>query len=263
MSVFGDKKLYDTGAALRGEILGAERLQQALADEDDLDHYYHLYGHECAYAQIWARPQLSRHDRALSILAMLCALAPSSHTVRVHIRGCIRVGCTRGEIRQVLAMVTWYAGVPVGSLATHNVREALGGVPEEAARIPAHYSDDAPKDLDQRGAALMVRLGIAPVRSTPDGSAHAAHADIQRTHYFGVLWSNTELGLRERALVLLGVICGCGRTTGAARHFALARKAGCTAEDIEEVLLSAGIYCGELVYDDLHAQYEAFRLRAH
>lgn len=247
MAFCGDSELYRRGAELRGEILGRERLEQALRDEDDLDVFYHLYGHECAYAQVWSRDGLPRFERALVIAAMLAALGPGSETLRVHTRGCVRAGATRAHLRQVLAMVTWYAGVPTGSQATATVRAALKAIPEPGAAQPA--SSHAPSDLVASGSALRRKiLGVSATQASPSSAVHDAHERMQDTHYFGVLWANTDLTLKQRALVLLGVICGANRMHDAERWFAAALRLGCTAEELEELLLSAGVYCGELAY---------------
>ena len=250
MGIRGIPELYERGAQLRAEVLGKERLQQALADEDDLDEYYHLYGHECAYAQVWARTGLTRQDRALAIAAMLAALGPSSETLQVHTRGCIRAGCSREQLRQVLAMVTWYAGVPLGSQATKTVRAALQAVPEPEARQRRSNSLSPPAapDLVPRGPLRARVLGPELRHDGKDSAACAAHERMQDTHYFGVLWGNDELSLKQRVLVLLGVICGSNRLDDAATWFAAALRLGCEREELEEVLLSAGIYCGELNY---------------
>jgi 4-carboxymuconolactone decarboxylase len=251
MALFGDPELYRLGAQLRGEILGRERLEQALRDEDDLDEYYHLYGHECAYAQVWSREALPRLDRALVIAAMLAALGPKSETLRVHTRGCIRTGATRAHLRQVLAMVTWYSGVPVGSQATATMRAALQDIPEPGARQRAvnPKADATPTDLARQGRELRQRvLGEISADDDSRSEAHQAHARIQDTHYFGVLWANGDLTLRQRALVLIGVMCGSNRLHDAETWFAAALRVGCQQEEIEEVLLSAAIYCGELTY---------------
>src|SRR5438045_234939 len=110
MSLIGDPELYKLGAQLRAEVQGAERVNQALRDEDDLDEFYHLFGHEVCYAQVWSRGGLSRQERALAIFTMIAAFGPASPVLRVHARGVIRSGCTRAQLRQVLAMLTWYAG---------------------------------------------------------------------------------------------------------------------------------------------------------
>jgi alkylhydroperoxidase/carboxymuconolactone decarboxylase family protein YurZ len=134
MKFAADTELYELGARLRGEIQGPERLSQALRDEDDLDEFYHLYGHECCYAQVWARDTLSRLERSLVTFSMIAALGPQSGTLGVHVRGAVRNGCTRAHLRQVLAMLTWYAGVPTGCQATETVRKALKSIPESAVQ---------------------------------------------------------------------------------------------------------------------------------
>ena len=73
MTFCGDPDLYQIGAELRAEVLEREHLEQALRGEDDLDVFYHLYGNECAYAQVWAHDGL---ERALSdaFETQLCGL---------------------------------------------------------------------------------------------------------------------------------------------------------------------------------------------
>ena len=54
--------------------------------------------------------------------------------------------------------------------------------------------------------------------------------------------------LKQRVLVLLGVIFGSNRLDDAEQWFAAALRLGCSSDDLEEFLLSAGAYCGELCY---------------
>ena len=122
--------------------------------------------------------------------------------------------------------------------------------PEEQARarVPGSVALD-PKTLATRGRELRLQvLGEQPSSRDASSEAHAAHGSIQDTHYFGVLWSNPELSLKHRCLVLLGVICGSCRMDDAEMWFGAALRLGWTQEELEEVLLSAGIYCGELTY---------------
>lgn len=249
MSTVGDARMYQLGAQLRGEVQGPERLDQALRDEDDLDEFYHLFGHECCYAQVWTREGLSRLERALATFSMIAALAPGSSTLRVHSRGAIRSGCTRAQLRQVLAMVTWYAGVPIGCQATETVRAALAGIHEAQARErqAAPPAPPASVDLIARGRELRARV-LGEQGSDSATGAHGAHERMLDSHYFGVLWSNTDLTLKHRCLVLLGVMCGANRLDDAQTWFAAALRLGYRADELEEVVLSAGAYCGELTY---------------
>lgn len=250
MSFVGDARLYQLGAQLRGEVQGPERLSQALRDEDDLDEFYHLFGHECCYAQVWAREGLSRLDRALATFSMIATLGPISGTLRVHVRGAMRCGCTRAQLRQVLAMVTWYAGVPVGQQATETVRSALKDIPDAEPRKgqAATGSPSAPADMLARGRELRARV-LGEARSEAGATdAHQAHEQMLDSHYFGLLWSNTDLSLKQRCLVLLGVMCGSNRLTDAEMWFGAALRLGHRPEELDEVVLAAGAYCGELTY---------------
>ncbi len=248
MTLTGDADLYRLGAELRAEILGRERLEQALRDEDDLDEYYHLFGHECCYAQVWSRPGLSRLDRALVTFSMIAALGPQSVTLGVHVRGVIRSGGTRAQLSQILAMITWYAGVPVGSQATATVRAALIKIPEPEAQVrgPAQPVVSS-SELAARGSALR-RLVLGEPQPTGLSDMETAHQRMQETHFFGVLWSNTDLTLKQRCLVLLGVISGSNRMEDMQEWFAAALRLGYKVEELEEVVFSSSAYCGQLTY---------------
>jgi 4-carboxymuconolactone decarboxylase len=245
MAFVGDSELYELGLKLRTEIVGPERVKQALGDEDDLDEYFHLFGHECAHAQVWSREALPRKQRSLVTVAMLATLGPSSGTLRVHARGAIRNGCTRADLRQILAMVTWYAGVPVGGEATRTVRSALE--PEEQAGVSIPTRRSGQTGLRERGRTVRERILGAQETATAHG-AHDAHERIQETHYFGILWTDGDLSVPDRCLVLIGILLGANRLDDAETWFAVALHAGCKGEELEEVLLTASIYCGELIY---------------
>jgi 4-carboxymuconolactone decarboxylase len=256
MSLVGDPGLYKLGAELRGAVQGTERLSQALRDEDDLDEFYHLFGHEVCYAQVWSRDGLSRLERALATFTMIATMAPASSTLRVHVRGALRSGCTRAHLRQVLAMITWYAGVPVGCQATETVRATLAVLQEnqtpEESLASINEPVDASVDLVARGQEIRRSLfGAQPERSDTS-TAHQAHERMIDSHYFGVLWSNADLTLKQRCLVLLGVMCGSNRMNDAQTWFAAALRLGYQPAELGEVVLSAGAYCGELTYS--HAQ---------
>jgi 4-carboxymuconolactone decarboxylase len=253
MTFVADRNLYDLGARLRGEIQGPERLSQALRDEDDLDEFYHLFGHECCYAQVWVRDGLTRLERSLVTFSMIATLAPQSSTLGVHVRGAVRNGLSRAQLRQILAMITWYAGVPVGCQATETVRKTLKALPEGEGRVQSKSQPASePGDLARRGRELR-RLVLGDQPEEKARSAYQAHENMQESHYFGVLWANEDLTLKHRCLVLLGILCGSNRLEDAPMWFNAALRLGCTAEELQEVALSAAAYCGELIYSRVHA----------
>ena len=47
------------------------------------------------------------------------------HELKIHVKGAIRNGCTKEEIREVLFQVAIYAGVPAGVDSFRIAKEAL------------------------------------------------------------------------------------------------------------------------------------------
>ena len=71
---------------------------------------------------------------------------------------------------------------------------------------------------------------------------------------WGTIWSRPALGRRERSLVNLAMITALNRPRELAVHVRGAITNGCTAAEIQEVLLQASIYCG------VPAGLDAFRI---
>lgn len=66
-----------------------------------------------AFGEIWARPQLSRRDRSLVVIAILTALGQDSE-LAFHIPAGLHHGLTREEIEEVMTHLCLYAGFPRG-----------------------------------------------------------------------------------------------------------------------------------------------------
>jgi 4-carboxymuconolactone decarboxylase len=104
-------KRYDEGLAVRREVLGAEYVDKAIADADELTRPLQELVTEYCWGTVWTRPGLPRKTRSLINLAMLTALN-RPHEVRLHLRGALRNGCTKEEIMEVLLQSAIYCGVP-------------------------------------------------------------------------------------------------------------------------------------------------------
>lgn len=106
-------ELFDTGLAIRREVLGAEYVDAALAGADDFNREFQRLVTEYCWGAAWGRGALTRRDRSLLNLVMLGALGRAEE-FKLHIRGALRNGCTREEIRDALIQLAVYAGVPAG-----------------------------------------------------------------------------------------------------------------------------------------------------
>ena len=97
-------------------MLGAEYVERAMADADELTRPLQELVTEYCWGAVWTRPGLSRKVRSLVNLAMLTALN-RPHELKLHVRGALRNGCTRDEIREVLLQAAIYCGVPAANSA--------------------------------------------------------------------------------------------------------------------------------------------------
>ncbi|MDA0364856.1 MAG: carboxymuconolactone decarboxylase family protein [Chloroflexi bacterium] len=66
---------------------------------------------DVVFGDIWERPELSKRDRSLIIVATLTALYRTDQ-LRGHIRRALDNGVTREEIGEVITQLAFYAGWP-------------------------------------------------------------------------------------------------------------------------------------------------------
>jgi 4-carboxymuconolactone decarboxylase len=105
--------LYQRGLELRRKLFGAETVasrMNALGEfGEPLQHIINAY----SYGDIWSRPQLDLKSRSLAMVGITATLNKPNE-LKVHVSGALNNGATADEIREVLLMVTLYAGLPTG-----------------------------------------------------------------------------------------------------------------------------------------------------
>jgi 4-carboxymuconolactone decarboxylase len=118
------KELYDKGLAVRKEVLGAQYVERALAAADDFNMPMQELVTQSCWGWLWARPQMPRKMRSLVNLGILSALNRPNE-FQTHVKGALKNGCTKDEIREVLLQVAVYCGMPAGVEAFRLAREAF------------------------------------------------------------------------------------------------------------------------------------------
>ena len=129
-----DDTLFETGLAIRREVLGAGYVDDSLARADDFMMAFQRITTEWCWGYTWSRPGLERKTRSLINLAMLTALGKPSE-LQLHVRGALANGVTTDEIMETLLHATVYCGIPAGLdafKAAHAVLVAEGAVPPPA-----------------------------------------------------------------------------------------------------------------------------------
>ena len=103
--------VYETGLAIRREVVGREYVDRSLAEADDFTRPLQELVTKYCWGEVWSRPGLERRDRSLINLAMIAALN-RPHELKLHVRGALNNGVSRDEIREVLLQVAIYCGMP-------------------------------------------------------------------------------------------------------------------------------------------------------
>lgn len=119
-----DREMYEKGLAIRRAVLGAEYVDRALATGDEFGKPLQELVTQYCWGEVWGRPELDRKTRSLLNLAMISALN-RPHELKVHVRGALRNGASRTEVREVLLQVAIYCGVPAAVDAFRVAREAF------------------------------------------------------------------------------------------------------------------------------------------
>jgi 4-carboxymuconolactone decarboxylase len=119
-----DKEMFERGLAIRKDVLGAEFVESAIKSADEFNLPLQEIVTQYCWGEIWGRPGLDRKTRSIINLAMLAALN-RPHELKLHVKGSIRNGLTKDDIREVLLQVAIYCGVPAGVDSFRIAREAF------------------------------------------------------------------------------------------------------------------------------------------
>lgn len=119
-----NKEVFERGLEIRKSVLGKEYVEKAMANADDFNLPLQELVTEYCWGAVWGREELSKKTRSLLNLAMLSALN-RPHELKVHVKGALRNGVSRTEIREVLLQVAIYCGVPAAVDSFRVAREAF------------------------------------------------------------------------------------------------------------------------------------------
>jgi len=114
-----DSEMYQKGLGIRQEMFGADVVERRMAAAGEFGAPLQKLINQYAYGEVWGREAIPRKMRSLLALAMTCALNRPNE-LRIHLRGALKNGCSKDEIREVLLQVAIYCGIP-SSLEAHNM----------------------------------------------------------------------------------------------------------------------------------------------
>ncbi len=119
-----NKEYFNRGMKIRKEVLGAEYVEKSFAAADDFNRPLQELVTEYCWGAVWGRDELPKKTRSMLNLAMISVLN-RPHELKIHVKGAIKNGCTKDEIREVLLQVAIYGGVPAAVDSFRIAREAF------------------------------------------------------------------------------------------------------------------------------------------
>jgi 4-carboxymuconolactone decarboxylase len=124
-----DKETYERGLQIRKDVLGVDYVEKSLKTADDFNRPMQELSTEYCWGYVWGREGLPRKTRSMLNLAMISALN-RPHELKIHVKGALKNGVTRDEIREILMQVAIYCGVPAGMDSFRIAREAFKEIDE-------------------------------------------------------------------------------------------------------------------------------------
>jgi 4-carboxymuconolactone decarboxylase len=111
------------------------------------------------------------------------------------------------------------------------------------------------KDQHERGLALRVELfGREAVeqRQNAFGAFGKPLQHIINAYAYGDVWSRSALPLATKSLAMIAMMAAAGHGNELRVHLKGALKNGCSAEEIQEILLLVTLYCGIPAANEAH-----------
>jgi 4-carboxymuconolactone decarboxylase len=108
-----NRKLYDEGMKLRKAVLGADYVDNSMANADDFMMSFQDVTTEYCWGYVWSRPGLPKKTRSMLNLAMLAALNRGPE-LKLHVNGALTNGLSKEEIKEIFLQVAIYCGIPAG-----------------------------------------------------------------------------------------------------------------------------------------------------
>lgn len=121
--------LWDAGLETRRAVVGDDYVSKSLESMDDFNADLQDWVTRYAWGDVWNRPGLARRDRSLLNIGWLIALGKSDE-LKLHLKGAIRNGLTRDEIKEAILQSAVYCGAPASLEATRVARAAFAEMEE-------------------------------------------------------------------------------------------------------------------------------------
>lgn len=124
------KTRFETGLAMLNQIDGNAG-QQVVEALQGIAPDFGKYLIEFPFGDIYSRNGVDLKTREIAVIAALAALGNARPQLKIHLRACLNIGCSRTEITEILMQMAVYAGFPAALNALFAAKEVFEEVDEE------------------------------------------------------------------------------------------------------------------------------------
>jgi len=151
---------YKAGLAMRKKVLGDDYVERSFANADDLNMPFQELATEFAWGKVWTRPGLTLKERSLATLSMCIALNRPAE-IKIHLRGAVRNGVSRTELRELILHSFLYCGGPAALDTYKAVRDELPLI------------DAAEKEAKKLARPIKTKTVKSPVKTSAQAKVKA------------------------------------------------------------------------------------------
>jgi 4-carboxymuconolactone decarboxylase len=199
---------------------------------------------------LWSRPQLTRRDRSLVVIAVLASMG-SVDELEAHVEIGLNHGLSREEVDELVLQVAAYAGYPMAMAATRVVDRTLcriDGVDRQPPRSPADAKNDDQRRADATDVLRTLTGGRSAAQADQALAAIVEHlGDVGKLAFdwaFGEVWARPQLTRRDRSLVVVAILTYLSKDQELAFHIPAALNHGLSREEVCEVMVQMCVYGG-------------------
>jgi 4-carboxymuconolactone decarboxylase len=119
-----DADRASNGERNRRKVLGDAHVDRSKTNRNAFNGEWVDFITRYAWGDVWDRPGLDWKKRSVVVLSVATALGRWEE-FRIHVKGALRNGLTRDEIKEVLIQCAVYAGVPAANTAFHEAQKVF------------------------------------------------------------------------------------------------------------------------------------------
>ena len=125
----------ELGKRMFTEVMGDKALDNMAGITNDFNREAMEIAIEYGFGRIWGDDAISKKQHSLNTLCLLAALNRQAE-FRIHVKGAIRNGCTKRELRATLLQIMGYAGFPAGLEAFRVAGEVFEEYEKKGRQVP-------------------------------------------------------------------------------------------------------------------------------